>query len=150
MVRKVLLTISGLQEALDAEPQSEIMVCGRYYKRGYKHFVFYRDPEDDSDDDDITGAHMIRIGTDSVEVLRKGVDHMHIQFEAGEGSAAVYHTMAGDLLLNIYTYAIEVTETPEAISTRLHYSLTMNEVFISDCEVTIEMRFLPDGEENFT
>ncbi len=146
MLKRVLLTIRGLQESIDAEPQTEMTVCGSYYKRLNKHYVFYREPEDETEDDDISGAHMIRVAKDSVEVVRKGQDHMHILFEDGQGSAAVYHTEAGNLLLNIFTYAIDVTETEEAISTKLRYSLTMNDVFISECDVSIDMRFLPDQE----
>ena len=146
MTRKVLLTIRGLQQAFDSEPHTEMTVCASYYSRSQRHFIFYRDPEDETDEEDLTGAHMIRIGEDSVEVIRRGEDHMHITFENGEGSAAVYTTGAGSLLLNIFTRDIKVTETPDIISTHLNYSLTMNEVFISDCDVDIEVRFLPEQE----
>lgn len=147
MTKRVLLKIRGLQEAFDTEPQAELTVCGSYYRRGRHHFVFYENETgEDSDEMDVASANMIKIGADTLEYLVKGGDHIHLFFERGQTSAAVYHAGPGNILMNVFTNSLDVSEDPDEIRTSLHYSLTMNDVFISECEVEIAIQSLPEQE----
>lgn len=149
MTKRVLLKIRGLQDAFDQEPQTEVTVCGRYFRRGRHHFIFYAgEGSDDADESDVSGANMIKIGENTLEYLVKGEDHVHLLFECGQTSAAVYGTGAGNLLMNVYTSSLDVAETGDEIRADLRYSLTMNDVFISECRVDIAICALPDQEDN--
>ncbi len=147
MTKRVLLKIQGLQEAFDSEPQAEMTVCGSYYRRGRHHFVFYTDENsDDTDAADVGSANMIKIGDNTLEYLVKGEDHVHLFFERGQTCAAVYGTGAGNILMNVFTSSLDVDEDPDEIRTSLRYSLTMNDLFISECEVNIAIQSLPEQE----
>lgn len=147
MTKRVLLKIQGLQDAFDTEPQAEMTVCGSYYRRGRHHFVFYADESsDETEETDVGSANMIKIGENTLEYLVKGEDQLHLFFERGQTSAAVYGTAAGNILMNVFTNSLDVAEDPDEIRTSLRYSLTMNDIFISECEVNIEIQSLPEQE----
>lgn len=136
MTGSVILTVSGRQTDLGEDAATELIVAGTYYYRNGKHFVVY--DEIDPDNGSVTG-NTIKIAADRVDVIRRGTNMVHMVFEKDKQNMTSYRTPAGDLLMDTYTLGICTEESEDLIETNIDYTLQMNDVFISRCQVRIKI-----------
>ena len=143
MTKEVLVSISGLQMAVnDMENQDdepiEILSAGTYFFKDGTHYIFFEEVAEG-----IPGVTKTQIrlnGTDSLEVMKKGVFHMHMVFEKNKQNRCFYKTPFGELNLGICTSAIVVDETEENINIRAEYALDVNYEPLADCTIRINIK----------
>ncbi|MGN0204393.1 MAG: DUF1934 domain-containing protein [Coprococcus sp.] len=136
MTEDVILTVSGRQMDLGEDASTELIAGAAYYYRNGKHFVIYDEPDPDSGGQ--TG-NTIKIAGDRVDVIRRGAGSVHMVFEKEKQITSCYHTPAGDIWLNVYTSDIRTVLNQDVIETNIDYTLHMNDIFISECRVTIKI-----------
>lgn len=132
----VILTVNGYQMDLGEDASTELIIAAGYYYRNGKHFAVYDEPDTENGG---TISNVIKIAENRVDVIRRGADHVHMVFEKERPTMNSYHTSVGDMMMDLYTSDICTTETPELIETNIHYTLQMNDVFISKCRVQIKI-----------
>ncbi len=137
MTEHILLSISSHQVDLGDDGDTELITAADYYFKNGKHYIAYT--ESDTENGGETG-NTIKIASDRVDVIRRGVNPVHMVFEQGKHTLACYHTPAGGMMMETQTSNIETQETEEEIRTRIDYMLYLNEQFISECQVTMTMR----------
>ena len=78
MTSDVLITIKGLQMALDSSDCLEIITNGKYFKKNGKHYVLYEEVVEDQ-----RVSNMIKIHDETVEITKKGLASVQMFFETG-------------------------------------------------------------------
>jgi uncharacterized beta-barrel protein YwiB (DUF1934 family) len=135
---KVILTVSSAQTDLGEDASTELIIAASYYLKNGKHFVIYDEPDPDN-----CGQtnNLIKIAENRVDVIRRGEGKVHMVFEKGKQHVSTYHTPIGDMLADIYTEDVRIRKTgiPEMLETDIEYTLHLNDIFISKCQVRIRV-----------
>lgn len=151
MTKDVLVSISGLQMAVnemenhDDEP-IEIVSAGTYYFKNGTHYIFFEEVAEG-----ISGVTKTQIrlnGTETLEVMKKGLSNMHMVFEKGKRNQCFYRTPLGQLNLGICTGRIVVKEQEDNINIRAEYALDVNAEPLATCTIRINIK--PMDSEKFS
>lgn len=141
MTQKVLLTLSGLQanQTEDDADRIETVSHGDYYMKNGKHYVIF--------DETVEGINDIlksklKFDENTVEVSRSGVMSSHMVFQENKKNLTGYNTPFGQILMGIDTKKIHITEQEHRIIVDVDYSLEVNDEFMSDCHMHIDIRSL--------
>ena len=73
----------------------------------------------------------------------KGV---YIEVEKNKKNVTYYNTPFGSLLIGIDAYRVDVTQTPEEISTYVEYALEVNNEHLANCRITMKASARSEGE----
>ena len=144
MTKQELLTISGLQ-MMDGETNEpvEIVTAGDYYFRNGKHYVLYDEVIEG------TSGHIqntVKIGPESLEVMKKGLSNVHMVFEKNKKNLACYDTPFGSMMVGIQTGHVEVQETEDNIDIQVKYALDINDEFLADCHIRMNIKSKDAGD----
>ena len=138
MTKDVLIKISGLQFAGEEDNDSiEVITSGTYYKKNDKHYVLYEEVMEGSTE---VTKNVIKIGTDSMEVTRKGPANVHMVFEKEKKNVSYYYTPFGNLLIGIDAKSIQVDETDMDINVKVNYNLEINYEHVANCHITVDIK----------
>ena len=138
MTQKVLLTLQGMQFDQSGENADQIgtTVDGDYYKKNVKHYVLY---EEVTEGFDQPTRNRLKFSEDMVELSRSGSVNVHMVFRENKKNLTNYNTPFGQILMGIDTKTIRVTEREERITVEVHYVLEINDEFLSDCHMKIDI-----------
>lgn len=142
MTRDVLLTISGMQIAIedtDSDDKIEVMTTASYYKRNGKHYVLYEELQEDSQ----VVKNKIKFSPEAVEVHKSGAVNTNLLFTPNKKSAAYYETPFGTFSMGISANEIHMKEERERIHLNMDYILDVNYVPLASC--TLNMDIVPIG-----
>ena len=144
MTKDILLSIRGLQITEDTQQDTvEVITPGEYYFRNGKHYFLYEEVEEGKQE--IT-KNIIKVTDGYMEVTKKGVVNVHMVFEKNKKNVTYYNTPFGSLLIGIDAYRVDVTQTPEEISTYVEYALEVNNEHLANCRITMMASALSEGE----
>ncbi len=133
MTKDVLITVSGRQFDIGDEPVV-LVTRGNYYQKNGKHYVLYEEQPDEHED---IIKNRIKFYDGNFEMVKKGAVSSALRFCIDEKSESVYRTAAGDVLMEVVTSDIDISETENKMRVTVNYKLNINGQFISDCEVEI-------------
>ena len=138
MTQKVILTLQGLQTDQGGEDtgQIETVAEGDYYKKNGKHYVIYEEAMEDSVD---TTKNRLKFNEDSIELSRRGSIAAHMVFQENKKNLTNYSTPFGQIHMGIDTKKIQVTEREERINVEVDYALEIDDQFLSDCHMKINI-----------
>ena len=127
---------------MDIDPNDpvEMMIIGVYYLRNGKHYILY----DELSEDNEVVKNVLKIGPNSVELTRKGVQSSHMIFEEGKENLSYYDTPFGSLLMGVNTSNIDWKEAEEEMRLQVDYDLSVNSDHVSKCKIDVNIR--PNGE----
>ena len=138
MTKQVLLTISGLQMMGEEHQEPvEIVTAGDYYYRNGKHYVLY--------DEVIEGTtghiqNTVKIGPESLEVMKKGLSNVHMVFEKNRKNLSCYDTPFGSMMVGIQTGFIDIQESENSIDVQVKYALELNDEYLADCHIRMNIQ----------
>ncbi|MCR5595109.1 MAG: DUF1934 domain-containing protein [Lachnospiraceae bacterium] len=140
MTKEVLLAMKGMQFALNEETGEgepiEIITGATYYEKNNSKYLIY--------DEMVEGANepisnLVKFGTDTIEVTKKGMINVHMVFEEGKQNLTSYQTPYGTLMIGINTHKVEITEKEECIHLEALYGLDINYEYLSDCRISMDI-----------
>lgn len=136
MKKEVLVSISGLQYEIDKDEAVEVISPGQYYYRDGKHYITY-----DEILEDMEGVSncILKISEKQIDIIKKGVNNVHMIFEVNAKNTTLYETPYGDLQIGIYTTLIDIKEEEDKIIIEINYSLDINYSKVSDCQITLKI-----------
>lgn len=138
MTKDVLVKVSGLQFAGEEDSDSiEVITSGTYYKKNGKHYVLYDEVMEGTTE---VTKNVIKIGTDFMEVTRKGPATAHMMFERDKKTVSYYYTPFGNLLIGIDAKDIRMEESDLDINVKVQYGLEINYEHVADCHITVEVK----------
>lgn len=145
MKKEVLLSISGLHMLEEEDGDVEVVTAADYYERGGKHYVLYEEVLEGMEGHI---SNTIKIGKDSLEVLKRGLTNTRMIFEKGKKTVSRYDTPFGILNLGIFTKNVIAEETEEKIEVCVEYLLEVNEEQLAECR--IQMKICPRESGNLS
>lgn len=151
MTKDVLVSISGLQMAVDSmenqdDEPIEVVSPGTYFFKGGTHYIFYEEVAEGLPG--VTKTQIRLKGTDTLEVIKKGISNMHMVFEKNKNNRCFYKTPFGQLNLGICTSQIVVDEKEENINIRADYAMDVNYEPLADCVIRINIK--PQNSKEFS
>lgn len=139
MVKEVLVSISGLQYEIAEDIPVELVSAGEYYYRNGKHYVLYDEIEESQEGSHSLTRNTIKIMGSQIEIVKKGMNHVHMVFEEGKHNMAYYSTPFGNLLIGIHTTKIRITQEQDIMRILIEYGLDVNYTHVSDCVIEIKI-----------
>lgn len=137
MKKEVLLSISGLHMLEEEDGDVEVVTAADYYERGGKHYVLYEEVLEGMEGHI---SNTIKIGEDSLEVLKRGLTNTRMIFEKGKKTLSRYHTPFGMLELGIFTKSVKAEESEEKIEVAVDYLLEVNAEQLAECHIKMHIR----------
>lgn len=139
MTQKVLLTLRGLQtdQGGVGTDRIETVSQGDYYKKNGKHYVIFEESVEGIDD---KSKSKLKFDADTVEVSRSGPMSTQMIFRENKKNLTGYNTPFGQILMGIDTKKIQIKEQEHCIIVDVDYTLDVNDEFMSDCHMEIEIR----------
>lgn len=139
MNNDVILSITGLHfDDIAANNDSvEVITPAKYYYRNNKHYIIY--------DELIEGSkgivtNKIKLSPDKIEILKGGAFNTRIVFERDRMNMSQYNTPYGDILIGTTTRQMKQEISEESIDMQILYSLEINDEWVADCNVKINVR----------
>ncbi len=136
MKKQVVITVRGLQRAVDDDEPVEVISAGTYLRKADTHYLSY----EEADEDGKITKNRIKITPESVEMTKQGGITTQMLFVKGQKQYACYATPFGELTLGMTTKYISVTEHEQELYTKLHYDLEINGTHMSECELDIDVK----------
>lgn len=137
MKKEVLLSISGLHMLEEEDGDVEVVTAADYYERSGKHYVLYEEVLEGMEGHI---SNTIKIGEDSLEVLKRGLTNTRMIFEKGKKTLSRYHTPFGMLELGIFTKSVKAEESEEKIEVVVDYLLEVNAEQLAECHIKMHIR----------
>ena len=138
MTKEVLITICGLQAGPDTDGEPiEMITTGEYFYKNNKHYIIY---EEAMEGETRTNKNRIKLSDKTMELHKSGMVSVKMLFEENKKNVTQYYTPYGALTMGIDTKKIEVTESEHEMHIAVDYVLEMNEEFVANCNITINVR----------
>ena len=138
MEKDVLISIRGLQYLMDEESGEqepvEVMTTGSYYKKNGHHFLIYDEATEFTEN--------------ALEVRKRGLIDVHMIFEEDKKNISFYHTPYGMINMGVAATKVRMKETPDQILLKAEYALDINDSYVGDCVIDIEVRPREGGKLN--
>ena len=143
MTKEVLVKISGLQMAVDqtdnqGDEPIEIISAGTYFFKNGTHYLFFEEVAEGMPG--VTKTQIRLKGTETLEVIKKGISNMNMVFEKNKNHRCFYRTPFGELNLGICTNQIVAEETEHNINIRADYALDVNYEPLAECTIRINIK----------
>jgi len=128
MTKEVSVKIEGLQLGSEEEIITT-MAIGTYHLQESRHYIKY-------DETPLEGAKITKnsiiIAPMRIELTKSGANSPQMIFDLKESTEAVYQTPYGNLILQIKTTRIVISELPDELQILLEYNLLTNDSHLSD------------------
>lgn len=134
MDENVVIKISGLQIVENTGDNVEVIAKGRHYLKKDKHYLLYEEYEND---ENTKTSNMIKFNNDIVEITRKGQVDGKLIFQENQKKQSLYSTPMGDLLIEVLTKEIEVSDDDDDVNLKIKYQIHVDGNKVSDNEIDI-------------
>ena len=136
MTKDVLITVSGRQFDVSDEP-IELMTRGTYYLKNGKHYVLYQEQPDENEP---VIKNRVKFYDGYFEMVKNGAVSSTLTFMRDQRTKGLYETGAGAVMMEVDTREIIIDETEDMLHVDVSYSLSINDQFISECEVSFTVK----------
>lgn len=144
MTKEVIISICGLQNGPDTDGEPiETITTGEYFYKNEKHYILY---EEVMEGENKTTKSRIKLAPGLLELTKNGVVNAHMLFEENKKNITHYYTPYGSLNMGIDTKKIVIEETENEMNVVVDYGLEMNQEFVADCNIKINIKSKGIGE----
>ena len=138
MTKEVIITICGLQAGPDTDGEPiEMITTGEYFYKNNKHYIIY---EEAVEGETHTNKNRIKLSNGRMELNKSGMVSVQMIFEENQKNMTYYHTPYGALTMGLETKKIDIKESEHEMHIVVDYALEMNEEFVADCNITINIK----------
>lgn len=139
MDNNFLISIVGTQEVDGERDTVEVMTSGDLITKNGTTYISYR--EYNNDDPNIYSHNLIKIESDEkVTIIRKGETESRLILEKGKRHQCFYKTIAGSLLIGIFTDEVDIDLSEKGGRVALSYSIDFNNDLVSNNEFKITLK----------
>lgn len=137
MTDKVIVSIKGIQHEFGDDGATEMITTGNYYFRNGKHYILYDELIPDTGEQ---VSSTLKLTPDRIDMIKHGSHSTHMVFEADTKNMALYRTPYGVLEVCFNTFSVDFQETEDNIRAQTEYALEINDGFVSDCTIEINIQ----------
>ena len=127
MSREVIISITGLEKYEDDNTEStktELVTEGKYYKKGDKYYLSYKETEMTGFDEDTTTT--LKIDGNSVAMTRFGLVNTHMVFKEGQKHTGHYETPFGSFTIGVFSDEVEIEMNEDGGDISIQYLLEID------------------------
>ncbi len=137
--KKAIIHIKGMQfgASTDREEENgaiETVTTGFLQKIDGFWFLKYEEIQEDFD---LTSDVLIKASPGRLELKKKGLLDVHMEFADGEFSQSDYHTPYGNILFGFHTGRVTVAERDDGLKISAAYLLEVNGEYLADSSIEI-------------
>ena len=138
MKKDVYIEIRGRQQNDEGNDVTELLTEGLLCRQNGKYYLIY-------DESEATGYEGCRTTLKlederKISMRRTGASRSELTIERGVRNVGFYGTVAGDLQIGIFAEEIQNRLTGQGGQLYFKYQLDVNSVFLSENEVTINVK----------
>ena len=144
MTKDVIISIRGLQfvqSEEDMEPV-EVVTSGEYYKKNGSHYLLFEEAVEGFEG---VTHNMMKFKENQLEVRKKGLINVHMLFEESKKTLSYYQTPLGNMNMGIAATNFILREDRNNIQLRVDYALELNDVFVADCTICMNVESKASG-----
>lgn len=144
--REVQITIKSTQHDMD-DKEDRNVYTGHYAWHKGEHFISFEETLDENErkipaSRDARIKNLFKISDHTVSLSKSGPVTTKMYFEKSKKYYDVYKTPFGCFSLMIQTRQLHVLAAPENLRILLNYDLFLNQGYISNCTIQMEICFL--------
>ena len=118
----------------------EVVSVGQMYEKNGFVCLNFEEVVDESESGVVQVVkNLMKIRNDQVELIKRGPTESHMVFVPDRATYTYYSTPLGELEVSIFTKQIQRQQKPNGFRLVLEYDLEMNQTFITQCCVDIEV-----------
>lgn len=132
-----LISILG-EQTLDGESDKvEVLTTGNYILRNGHSFIGYKEYDKDSPNEYYD--NLIKVEENMVTITRKGPMRSQLMLEKGRRHQCLYQTIAGDLMIGVFTKTLKNELDENGGRLEVCYTLDFNTDFVSENRFVINI-----------
>lgn len=125
-----IISILG-EQTLDGESDKiEVLTSGNFMKKRNHFYISYN--EYDEENPNIYFNNLIKVEENFVTITRKGPMYSQLLLEMGKRHQCVYNTVAGNLMIGVFTKEMNVKLDENGGTLEVKYTLDFNSDFVSE------------------
>ncbi len=134
---KYMISIIGEQK-LDGETDKvEVLTAGNYIMKNGHCYIGYKEYDDDNPNEHFD--NLIKVENDIVTITRKGPMRSQLMLEKGKRHQCLYQTVAGDLMIGVFTKTMKNTLGEQGGTLEVSYTLDFNTDLVSENSFKIKV-----------
>lgn len=134
---KYLISIIG-EQIIDGESDRvEVLTSGKYILKNGHAFIGYK--EYDEENPEVFSDNLIKVEENMVTISRKGPYKSQLMLEKGKRHQCLYQTIAGDLMIGVFTKTLNNNLTPNGGELEVSYTLDFNTDLVSENSFKIKI-----------
>lgn len=135
---KYMISIIGEQCVDGQDDRIEVMTTGNYMIKNGHHYIAYK--EYDADSPDTYFNNLVKVEGELVTISRKGPVSSQLLLEKGRRHQCLYQTIAGDLMIGVFTKTLKNNLDEKGGTLEVSYTLDFNTDLVSEnrFKITIE------------
>lgn len=137
MTKDVIISISGVQITDGDKGGVEMITAGTYYLKNGKHYIFYDEVLEDTEE---VIKNTIKISEGGLDIVKKGSSSVHMVFEEHKKNLSCYMTPFGELMVGVDTGEIAIDEQEHELNVKVGYSLDINYEHVSECNIVVNVQ----------
>lgn len=135
---KYIISVTGVQEVDGEKDKIEVIVTGDYVIKNGHTYIKYK--EYDTEDPTNVLDTVVKVEEDKVSIIRMGERPSRLILQQGVRHQCHYNTVMGDLMMGVYTSAIENNLTEKGGDLTARYQLDFFADLVSDNEFHINVK----------
>ena len=135
---KYIISVTGIQEVDGEKDKIEVIVTGDYVEKNGHRYIKYK--EYDAEDPNIVLDTVVKVEDGKVSIIRMGDRPSRLILQQGVRHQCHYNTVMGDLMMGVYTSAIEDNLTDNGGDLVARYQLDFFSDLVSDNEFHINVK----------
>jgi len=139
MNKEVIISIEGQEiiPEMGEENKTELVTEGKYYKKGEKHYLSYKETEVTGFDATTT---MLKIEDNRVALTRYGQVNTHMVFASGEKHTGYYDTPYGSFTVGVVSDDVKVEFEGNRGKIDIHYLLEIDNNTKAEHKLSLQVR----------
>ncbi len=139
MDKNYIISVTGIQEVEGEKDKVEVITEGDMVKKNGHTYISYK--EYNEDNPKICSHNLIKIENDGkITVIRKGETESRLILEKDKRHQCCYRTMAGNLMIGIFTEDVDIDLKESGGKLRVKYSIDFNNDLMSKNELRIKIK----------
>lgn len=136
--KKYMISIIGEQRLEDDTDKVEVLTTGNYIMKKDHCYIGYKEYDQENPND--CYDNLIKVEENMVTITRKGPMRSQLMLEKGRRHQCLYQTIAGDLMIGVFTKTMKSTLNEKGGTLEVSYTLDFNTDLVSEnrFKITIE------------
>lgn len=134
---RYMISIVGEQTVDGQNDKIEVLTEGNYLMKNGHFYIGYKEYDEDIPEQFF--SNLIKVDNETVTITRKGPMRSQLLLEKGRRHQCLYQTVAGDLMIGVFTKTLKNNLHEKGGTLEVSYTLDFNTDLVSENRFRIEI-----------